>query len=354
MKTPTVLLLFSLHFFAIHSYSQEKRIDFYRVQEIINDRFGGSKTIYSVSDLSLVSKVDLGPNNQRIITPVYVKERIKPDRLYASRTKRTVPPKLSEYDQEKASRIKKQINTNSNERNLTGNQGTNSTTEKDRYGRTILNDGLHTDDNNYNSRGNNNAPQVINSTLRVSMPAQKLIVPMYKEEVSEREISQSLLISTTNTLAVSENNINVESVDDAMPIIHYTFLNQKNEIIEDTKMDEDLLEKEVANFKKYAVYEQASSDPNRVRPQYAYVKVYETYERVAEKGYKSIVLYTKLSDYFYFENEMKKAVKWYDKLFDANKKLDTVYYYRYAAALIKTGKTKKGNEMMDKYNKMVN
>jgi hypothetical protein len=43
----------------------------YKVDEIIVMRFGGSRTHYNVSDIRLISKVDLGPGNIRVITPVY-------------------------------------------------------------------------------------------------------------------------------------------------------------------------------------------------------------------------------------------------------------------------------------------
>lgn len=48
----------------------------YHVVEKINMPFGSQITTYNVSDLSLVSTVDLGPNNSRIITPKYAKQKI--------------------------------------------------------------------------------------------------------------------------------------------------------------------------------------------------------------------------------------------------------------------------------------
>jgi hypothetical protein len=47
----------------------------YHVEERINMKFGGGVTTYNVSSLSLVRTNDLGPDNTRIVTPVYAKTR---------------------------------------------------------------------------------------------------------------------------------------------------------------------------------------------------------------------------------------------------------------------------------------
>jgi tetratricopeptide (TPR) repeat protein len=54
------------------------------------------------------------------------------------------------------------------------------------------------------------------------------------------------------------------------------------------------------------------------------------YERIAEKD-KSVDLFQKLGNAYYFNSEFDKAAKWYGELF-ALDSLDfgTRYYYRYA------------------------
>ena len=56
---------------AIYSGIDTENVLSYKVDEIIVMRFGGSSIHYNVSDLRLISKVDLGPGNIRIITPIY-------------------------------------------------------------------------------------------------------------------------------------------------------------------------------------------------------------------------------------------------------------------------------------------
>lgn len=59
----------------------------YHVEERINMAFGGSITTYDVPQLSLVSTIDLGPNNTRVVTPRYGKAKItavKNEQLKAS------------------------------------------------------------------------------------------------------------------------------------------------------------------------------------------------------------------------------------------------------------------------------
>ncbi|MFE3872745.1 flagellar motor protein MotB, partial [Flavobacterium sp. ZS1P70] len=42
---------------------------------------------------------------------------------------------------------------------------------------------------------------------------------------------------------------------------------------------------------------------------YAYVDAIKTYERVAEKGYKSVDMFKKLGNAYYFNGELDKAAK---------------------------------------------
>ncbi|MEY2868760.1 MAG: hypothetical protein RIR01_1223, partial [Bacteroidota bacterium] len=53
----------------------------------------------------------------------------------------------------------------------------------------------------------------------------------------------------------------------------------------------------------------------KIGEHYAYVNVTKTYERVAEKGYKSIDLFQKLGNSFFADMNMEKAAKWYGELF---------------------------------------
>jgi len=48
---------------------------------------------------------------------------------------------------------------------------------------------------------------------------------------------------------------------------------------------------------------------------FAYIDAIKTYERVAEKGYKSEDMFQKLGNSYYFNGELDKAAKWYDELF---------------------------------------
>ena len=48
---------------------------------------------------------------------------------------------------------------------------------------------------------------------------------------------------------------------------------------------------------------------------YAYIDAIKTYEKVAEKGYKSAPMFQKIGNAYYFNGELDKAVKWYAELF---------------------------------------
>lgn len=87
---------------------------------------------------------------------------------------------------------------------------------------------------------------------------------------------------------------------------------------------------------------------------FAYIDAIETYERVAEKGYKDEKMFQKLGNAYYFNGLLSKAAKWYDELFEMNENQDPEYYYRYAQALKSVGDYKKADQIMDKFYKKLN
>ena len=85
-----------------------------------------------------------------------------------------------------------------------------------------------------------------------------------------------------------------------------------------------------------------------------YINVIETYERIAEKGGKSIDIFKKIADANFFKEDFEKAAKWYTELFKITAELDPEYYERFAFALNSIGKKEKANEIKNKLNKRLN
>lgn len=83
--------------------------------------------------------------------------------------------------------------------------------------------------------------------------------------------------------------------------------------------------------------------------QFAYIKTIQILEKVAEKGYKSVDLFEKLGDAYYFTNQMKQAQKWYGELMALNEKIDPEYYFRYAQSLKGVEKYDEADRWMAKF-----
>lgn len=83
--------------------------------------------------------------------------------------------------------------------------------------------------------------------------------------------------------------------------------------------------------------------------QYAYINAIKTYERIAAKGYKSVEMFQKLGNSYYFNAELEKAEKWYNELFSMTQDVDPEYYYRYSQTLKATGQYAKADEMLLKF-----
>ncbi|WP_281322053.1 tetratricopeptide repeat protein [Flavobacterium aestivum] len=85
---------------------------------------------------------------------------------------------------------------------------------------------------------------------------------------------------------------------------------------------------------------------------YAYIDIVKTYERVTEKGYKSIFMLKKVCNAYFFNDEFEKAAKCYAELFALTTDVEPEYYYRYAISLKAIGEDKKASENLKKYNEL--
>jgi outer membrane protein OmpA-like peptidoglycan-associated protein len=104
----------------------------------------------------------------------------------------------------------------------------------------------------------------------------------------------------------------------------------------------------VFSFNSYAQKAQLAAADKKYNS-FAYIEAIKTYERVAEKGYKSEDMFQKLGNSYYFNGELDKAAKWYDELFAMAPDQQPEYLYRYAQSLKAVGQTDKANEMLDKF-----
>jgi GTPase SAR1 family protein len=80
--------------------------------------------------------------------------------------------------------------------------------------------------------------------------------------------------------------------------------------------------------------------------EYVNIDVIDTYERIMDKGYKSVAMIIKVADRHFFDGDLVLAAKWYNELFNNTKDLEAVYYYRYAESLKAVNQLDKAREMM--------
>jgi hypothetical protein len=90
--------------------------------------------------------------------------------------------------------------------------------------------------------------------------------------------------------------------------------------------------------------------PKILTTKYVEINVIKTYERVAEKGYKSVDMFQKLGNSFYTNFEMEKAARWYCELFAMTSDLEPKYYYQYEKALRSIGENEEANAVIEKFN----
>jgi len=88
---------------------------------------------------------------------------------------------------------------------------------------------------------------------------------------------------------------------------------------------------------------------NKEYDKFAYVKTSEILLEVANEGHKSVELFRKLGNSFYFNNKMEDAAKWYGELMALNETVDPEYYYRYAQALKYNENYEESDKWMKKF-----
>lgn len=105
----------------------------------------------------------------------------------------------------------------------------------------------------------------------------------------------------------------------------------------------------------YSQNEKTVTVPNKNKINYSDIDPLKTYERVIEKGYKSVDMLKKIGNAYYFNEELDKAAKWYQELFSMSTitDLEPEYYFRYARSLKSINKNDEANEMMKIFNQKI-
>jgi tetratricopeptide (TPR) repeat protein len=96
-------------------------------------------------------------------------------------------------------------------------------------------------------------------------------------------------------------------------------------------------------------YTQKKTTTNK-KESYEKIDLLKTYERVSDKGYKSIDMLKKLGNASFFDSDFEKGAKWYSELFTLTTNLEPEYYYRYSQCLKAIGQHEKANQMLDIFN----
>jgi len=104
----------------------------------------------------------------------------------------------------------------------------------------------------------------------------------------------------------------------------------------------------IGSFNSFAQQSKINSGDKKY-DSYAYVDAIKTYEKVANKGYKSEDMFKKLGNSYYFNSDFAGAAKWYGELFAMNTSVESEYYYRYAQSLKSIGEVNKANKLLDEF-----
>ncbi|MDC9722997.1 MAG: OmpA family protein [Urechidicola sp.] len=88
---------------------------------------------------------------------------------------------------------------------------------------------------------------------------------------------------------------------------------------------------------------------NKKQDEFAYIDASKVYLKVAESGFKSVELFKKLGDSYYFNAKYKDAAIWYKELFILTGSVEPIYFLRYSQSLKASGKDEEASLWFNKY-----
>lgn len=95
-----------------------------------------------------------------------------------------------------------------------------------------------------------------------------------------------------------------------------------------------------------------SPKAERKYEKFAFIDSREVYEKMANKGFKSVEIFSKLGDTYYFNNDYQNALKWYNQLFKLDKEtIPSEYFFRYAQALKSDRQYVKADQLLKSFSK---
>lgn len=251
----------------------------YYVEEKVNMRFGGYTTTYKVSKLSMVNKYDLGPNNTRVVTPIYVNVYVTPE--YFKKLKLDSINAIS-----KPIVIKK--------------------------------------------------TKIVSQDLKINKVAIVPKPPNFKKNEVSIKNSAPVILSKSVVANIPEPIINKEpNYQEALN----ASAAKKKTVLAKNDLDELQINNPVKNNINTSF---TVSKPSGV----AFVYYLKTYERIAEKGYRSEEMLKKIGNAFFYDGEYEKAAKWLGELFELKTILEPEYYYRYSKSLSVIHENEKAERMM--------
>ena len=105
----------------------------------------------------------------------------------------------------------------------------------------------------------------------------------------------------------------------------------------------------------FAQPEKELEKANEMYKNFSYVDAIKIYERIAQKGFVNQEMLESLGNAYYYNAEYKKALPWYEQLFQEGKyKVKPEYYYRYAQTLKSVGDYAQADKMMAKFVELTN
>ncbi|NER18156.1 OmpA family protein [Spongiivirga citrea] len=102
----------------------------------------------------------------------------------------------------------------------------------------------------------------------------------------------------------------------------------------------------------FAFAQEQETEADKAYDNYNYNKAINEYEREVKNGEKSVKIFKRLGDSYYFNAKLVEANKWYEQLMALNKEIEPEYFYRYSQTLKSVKKYDEANVYLQKFTEL--
>jgi tetratricopeptide (TPR) repeat protein len=183
--------------------------------------------------------------------------------------------------------------------------------------------------------GQNYSNQIFDTSNEIKSKSYKVT-----ETINSTFGGRKIFYTVSNKSLINTNDLGPNNTREIEEVIVYKKKKNSNNIVVNNNFIKEEKKDEMANSEK-VTSKTISIDPLK------------TYERMVDKGIKSVEILKLLGDSYFYKNNFLKASSYYEALFNLTNDLRKECYLRFYKSLIGSGQIEKAKVFIKKYSNLV-